>query len=213
MSPEVRADPSPTDHRALVQALFHAQALRFGEFRLKLHQENPDAPLSPIYIDLRMVQSHVACRNFAIANLQRCCSKIPYDVLCGIPHGATPFAAILADCVQMPLVSLRPPKQHGISRSIDGDVKPGQRVCLIDDLITAGHSKFTAIDSLRAAGLIVEHVVVLVDREQGGVAALAEHGTQLHAVLTLTELLDAAVASGVVSAAKRADILAYVAAS
>ena len=66
----------------------------------------------------------------------------------------------------------------------------GEQVVVIDDLATTGGSKFEAIDKLTAAGLMVKDVVVLIDRQSGARQALAEAGIQMHAVFTLTELLD-----------------------
>ena len=69
--------------------------------------------------------------------------------------------------------------------------KPGERVVLIDDVITDGGAKREAAAPFRAAGLVVEDVLVLVDREQGGGEALAEHRLRLHSCYTLRALLTA----------------------
>jgi uridine monophosphate synthetase len=61
---------------------------------------------------------------------------------------------------------------------------------VIDDLATTGGSKFEAIERLTAAGLLVSDVVVLIDRQSGAAASLAQSGYRLHAVFTLTQLLD-----------------------
>ena len=63
-------------------------------------------------------------------------------------------------------------------------------VVVIDDLATTGGSKFEAIEKLTAAGLQVKDVVVLIDRQSGAAESLAAAGIRLHAVFTLTQLLD-----------------------
>jgi uridine monophosphate synthetase len=76
---------------------------------------------------------------------------------------------------------------------------PGERVAVIDDLATTGGSKFEAIEKLAAAGLQAQDVVVLIDRQSGAGEALAGAGCRLHAVFTLTQLLDHWERSGLVS--------------
>jgi uridine monophosphate synthetase len=74
---------------------------------------------------------------------------------------------------------------------------------VLDDLITTGGSKLAAIEPLEAAGLEVQDVVVLIDREQGGGEELAETGYRLHAVLRLSEMLDLLVQAGRISEGQR----------
>ena len=82
------------------------------------------------------------------------------------------------------------PKSYGTAAAIEGAFAAGERVVVIDDLTTTGASKFEAIEKLAAAGLRVDDVVVLVDRQSGAKEALAAAGYRLHAVLTLNALLD-----------------------
>ena len=81
-------------------------------------------------------------------------------------------------------------KSHGVARKIDGAYKPGQVALLVDDLITKADSKLATIATLEENGLKVTDVVVLVDREQGGVAELTQHGCRCHRAFTLKELLN-----------------------
>jgi len=81
-------------------------------------------------------------------------------------------------------------KGHGTKNRIEGNVKPGERVAVIDDVVTTGASTITAIESAREAGLIVERAVVLIDREEGGmenIKALLDH---VDPVLTRSEIMD-----------------------
>ena len=81
-------------------------------------------------------------------------------------------------------------KAYGTKAEIEGEYHAGETVVVIDDLATTGGSKFEAIEKLTAAGLVVKDVVVLIDRQSGAKEALAEAGFHLHAVLTITDLLD-----------------------
>src|SRR5262249_37672449 len=81
-------------------------------------------------------------------------------------------------------------------RRLEGAFQPGERVVVIDDIITDGASKLEAIEPLEAAGLVVEDLVVLIDREQGGRERLAAKGYRLHAVLSSSACFDRPGAAG-----------------
>jgi uridine monophosphate synthetase len=87
-------------------------------------------------------------------------------------------------------------KEYGTRAEIEGEYHPGERAVIIDDLATTGGSKFEAIEKLTAAGLEIQDVVVLIDRQSGAAESLAQAGCRLHAVLTLTGLLDYWEATG-----------------
>src|SRR5439155_27125642 len=80
-------------------------------------------------------------------------------------------------------------KDSGTQRRIEGEFQPGERVVLIDDVITDGGAKIEAAAPFRSAGLVVEDVLVLVDREQGGAQTLAAAGLRLHSLSTLREVV------------------------
>ena len=84
----------------------------------------------------------------------------------------------------------------GATEKIEGFFEAGEKVVVIDDLISTGGSKFEGIEKLESAGLKVEDVVVLIDRSPDGGIELRERGYQLHAVLRIAELLDFYEASG-----------------
>ncbi len=81
-------------------------------------------------------------------------------------------------------------KVYGTKAEIEGEFHTGETVVVIDDLATTGGSKFEAIEKLTAAGLKVKDVVVLIDRQSGAKEALEQAGFRLHAVLTISELLN-----------------------
>jgi uridine monophosphate synthetase len=81
-------------------------------------------------------------------------------------------------------------KVYGTKAEIEGEFNPGETAVVIDDLATTGGSKFEAIEKLTGAGLKVKDVVVLVDRQSGAKESLEQAGYSMHAVLTITEMLD-----------------------
>ena len=101
-------------------------------------------------------------------------------------------------------------ERNGTRRRIEGTFQPGERVVVIDDIVTDGASKLEAIEPLEAAGLVVEDLVVLIDREQGARERLAAKGYRLHAVLTISACFDALETAGLVDRARLAEARAFV---
>lgn len=175
----------------LAAAIYDIGAVKFGKFKLKLHENNPDAPLSPIYIDLRIIRSFPEVMGQTIEVFKELISGEKFDLLADVPTAATPFTAILAYELKLPMVSPRQDvKSHGTKRKIEGVFQKGQTVLLIDDLITNAESKLESIAILEAAGLIVKTLAVLIDREQGGFELLASRGYKCTCAFGLRELLD-----------------------
>lgn len=177
--------------KSLALELLKIGCIKFGSFRLKLHEKNPDAPLSPIYIDLRLLRSFPDVMDLAVRVYKQLIQGIIFDCLADVPTAATPITAILSHEIRVPMISPRQDvKSHGVARKIDGIYKPGQIALLIDDLITKADSKLDSIATLRENGLKVTDVVVLVDREQGGITELSKHKCHCQRAFTLKELLD-----------------------
>jgi uridine monophosphate synthetase len=180
----------------LVQRLFEIGAIRFGEFTLK------SGIKSPFYVDLRVVISFPDVLARIGALMAEAVARCGADRVAGIPYAGLPLAVAASLAGKVPLIyPRREEKDHGIHRRIEGLYAPGERVVVIDDIVTDGASKFEAIAPLEAAGLIVRDLVILVDREQGGKELLAARGYRLHAVLTISQCFDEGERAGLVDAA------------
>jgi orotate phosphoribosyltransferase len=80
-------------------------------------------------------------------------------------------------------------KEHGTKSAVEGDVRPGEKVVIIEDVITTGGSTLTAIERAREAGLIIERVVALVDREEGGKENIIRQVARVDAVFTRSDIM------------------------
>jgi uridine monophosphate synthetase len=188
----------------LANALYDHGCVKFGTFTLK------SGLTSPIYIDLRLLVSHPRLLKDVGTILAAEADSLPFDRIAAIPYAALPIGVSMALEMDRPMIyPRREVKQHGTRRAIEGAFEPGDTALLVDDLITRGGSKLEAIESLEAADLVVNDVLVLIDREQGGARDLAERGYRLHAVLRLTELLEMLAHSERITAEERAQVLAY----
>jgi orotate phosphoribosyltransferase len=196
--------------KALALQLFEVGAVKFDGFKLKLHEKNPDAPRSPIYVDLRIVRSFPDVMDSVVEMYMELMQGLYFDVLADVPTAATPIVAVLSHKLRVPMISPRKEeKKHGIKRPIDGQFKAGQIALLIDDLITLAESKLEAIEVLEENGIVVRDVLVLLDREQGGVNGLEQEGYKCHLAFKLKELMKFYLDSGKISRAKYDETITY----
>lgn len=141
---------------------------------------------SPLYINCRQVISHPGLVRLFVTAAALAIERrvIAIDAVAGGETAGIPFAAFLARELGLPMLYIRKkPKGHGLNARIEGDLTHGARVLLVEDLITDGGSKVGFIEALREAGAVVEHCLVLVDREQGGGELLRAQHVALHAVV------------------------------
>ncbi len=110
--------------------------------------------------------------------------------LAGPALGAVVLAASASMASGVPFIIVRDEaKEYGTANRIEGPFKPGELVCLVEDVVTSGGALAEAVSALRAAGLVVRHAVCVVDREEGGADALARLGVRLHSLFRSSELL------------------------
>lgn len=182
--------------------------------RLRAVALRPSAPfrfasglLSPIYCDNRLLISYPAerlqvARWFADTIRQ---SGLALEVIAGTATAGIPHAAWLAAELGLPMVYVRSQaKGHGQERLVEGVLLPGQRVGVVEDLVTTGGSSLQTVAALREAGAIVEHVFAIFSYGFPETAAsFARAGLALHPLTTLPVLLDVAIARGYLSPAER----------
>ncbi|XP_055333394.1 uncharacterized protein LOC129584965 isoform X2 [Paramacrobiotus metropolitanus] len=175
--------------------MFHrVNVIKFGSFTLKSGVQ------SPIYIDLREIISYPRLLRTAARLISKAIYEtdaVVHEVLCGVPYAALPIATLIACDKDIPMVMRRKEvKDHGTKKIVEGKVERGAPCLLVDDVCTSGQSILETAEDLRAAGLIVEDAVVLLDRESGGAEYLQQNGIKLHYALNITQLCSTLVAAG-----------------
>jgi uridine monophosphate synthetase len=200
------SSPAGGTEEELILDLARIGAVRLGQFTLR------SGKTSPIYIDLRLLASHPDVLQNVASAYADLLQGLTFDRVAGIPYAALPIGTAVALQTGSPLIYPRKEaKSYGTRRAIEGVFEAGERVVVLDDLITTGGSKMEAIAPLEEAGLVVEDVVVLIDRESGGREELARQGYRLHAVFTLRRALDVLVAHGEISEEQQRQVLDWLA--
>ena len=191
--------------RALIWGLADLGAVKFGNFTLASGTQ------SPIYIDLRLLVSRPALLAQAAELYAAVLADLPCERIAGVPYAALPIGTAVSLATDVPMIYPRKEaKAHGLGKDIEGSWEAGERIIIIEDLITKAGSILKSVERFREVGLVVEHAIVLIDREQGGKANLAAAGVTGHSVLTITEVMDVLVAAGQLSAAKQQEVLAFI---
>src|SRR5690349_18633321 len=169
----------------LADELLSAGCIKFGSFTLKSGLQ------SPIYIDLRQIISYPKLLAKVAQAYLPLISNLQFSRLAGLPYAAIPIATAISLAGNYPMIYPRKEvKAYGTKAEIEGEYHAGETVLVIDDLATTGGSKFEAIEKLTGAGLVVKDIVVLIDRQSGAKEALEQAGYSMHAVLTITQLLE-----------------------
>lgn len=152
--------------------------------------------MSNFYIDCRVVNSLARGKYYVSHSVYNKISDLDIVAIGGPALGAIPIAdavSYLSYLVGREIRSFwirKEPKGHGLGKWVDGDVQAGDRVAIVDDVITTGASTIEAIHRAREAGLTVVKVVVLVDRqEENGKQNIEKQGVEVEALYTVSDLM------------------------
>ena len=170
----------------ICKVLKKTNALEFGTYKLS------SGRITPYYVDLRVIPSFPDAfqriSDILTNSVKQALDTNTFDRIAGIPIAGTPFAALLAFRLNKPFLYTRQNlRLRGRERRVEGVLNPGDRVLLVDDLVTTGRSLIKAASAIRTEGGVVSDAFVLLDREEGGRERLAKNGINLHYVLRMGE--------------------------
>ena len=179
-----------TTHDRLISILAERSARR-GQFTLASGRQ------STLYIDARLTTMSpdglALIGPLALAALRE--SSWQVDAIGGLTLGADPisyaiaYASASSDAPLRAFTVRKEAKAHGTGRLIEGPFREGDRVAVVEDVITTGGSALRAVEAIRAAGGSVSGVIALVDREEGGRAALEDVGMSVIVLARASEIV------------------------
>ncbi len=167
-------------------ALKECGALQFGEFTLA------SGAKSDYYINIKKASTDPRVLGLMGRLMARVVEEegIEADRIAGVVLGAVPLEAVLALETGLPFVMVRKERNnHGTAKQIEGDLEPGDRVLMVEDVVTTAGSCVKGIQVLREAGADVRWVISIIDREAGGREALEAEGVRFYPLATGSELL------------------------
>ena len=194
--------------------LLAEQKVKFGFFKLKLHEKTPDAPLSPIYLNIRELPAQLYTLAGDILHdllVRECIGN--FDYVIGIPKAGEPIGIAFAKAVGKPHIRIEKIEDANgrrITSKILDPFENGKKVVIIDDLITKADTKREAIMSVEENGLEVVATLVLYDRQQGGLVELNAEGRKVCAVAKLGEMLDLFVQRKKITPEKMKEVTEYI---
>jgi uridine monophosphate synthetase len=116
--------------------------------------------------------------------------KDKIDKILGVPTAGVPFATVVSQKLGIPLIYYRQArKEHGVRKKVEGILERNDRVLIIDDLITTGESVIETAEVIRDQGGVVNELVVLLDREQGGQQRLRSTRIEPHVLFKISDAM------------------------
>jgi orotate phosphoribosyltransferase len=181
--------------QSLAEGLVKAGALQFGTFTLA------DGKESPYFINLRALPSYPGLYRLIVDSMSEMISKVPApEAFCTVPVSGLAIAAPIALAKGKPLL-FTAERKHGVGKSLEGELRPGWKVVVIDDLATTGRTVLAAARAVEQEGGEVKHAAVILDRLEGARETLSKQGITLHSLTDVLELSDSLFAMGLISEA------------
>lgn len=180
-------------HKLLAEKLLHISAI-------KLQPESPfvwaSGWNSPIYTDNRIILSYPDVRNFVKVEFARTIlENYPEaNAIAGVATGAIAIGAIVADSLGLPYVYVRnTPKDHGLENMIEGNLKPGSKVVIVEDIVSTAASSLKAVDAVQMAGCDVVGMTCLFNFQfPEAVKRISDANLSMAPLLTYSEMLEVA---------------------
>ena len=174
------------DKESLIE-LIRQQGLEFGDFTLASGKK------ASYYLDCRKVTLDARGARLIAEGILELLGEAMPNAVGGMAIGADPITAAVITLAGLRDIDLKgfivrkEAKQHGKGRAVEGPVTPGDRVVIVEDVVTTGGSSLRAIDQVEQFGLHVERVIAIIDRLEGGAEAFQQRGIPLTTLLTVRD--------------------------
>lgn len=168
-------------------ALFRERALKFGDFTLASGKK------ATYYLDGKQITLHSEGLRLVSEGLLDLLSDVAFDAIGGMSIGADPIIGGVLTVAGERGRSLegflvrKATKDHGTKRFVEGPVRPGSKVVIVDDVVTTGGSALESVDRIQEFGCEVVLVVAVIDRLEGGAANFESRGLPLRSLLTIRD--------------------------
>lgn len=190
----------------ILAKIFDLEIIKFGHFTLK------SGISSPFYVDLRAIASSPILLQQLAQELLTLCPEENYELICGVPYAALPLATVMSIENNTPLIIKRKEsKGYGTNKLIEGIFRKGQKALIVEDVITSGKSLLETIPELENEGLIVEDIVIVIDRQQGGKQLLEKAGYRVHILFSIEDVIDVFQQKGLINNNTKASVLQFLA--
>ena len=210
--------------KQLADLYYKSNSVKFGRFKISAHEQNPNLPLSPLYLHYPK-SDEAGCELLPqmfeligyLFHKMILDQNIVFSKIAGIPAGADPFAETTAHHFSnIPDVLLKFKKETDDvgSRIFTGPIPSqrikSQKVLVLDDHTSGGYNKSLFVKMLEENNAVVTDVLTIVDREQGATEFLRSIGITLHSIFTISELLDYYVETKQISLQQHDEVRAYI---
>ncbi len=174
------------DKESLILSLYELGAISFGDHVL------PSGEATPVDLDLHLLVSRPGTLRRVANMMEAYANQLTFDRIAAIPLAGLPIGVALSSIMECPLIYPRMQKSshHDRGRYIEGTYRPGESVLMVDDVLTYGEGTIKAIGLLEMVRLEISNIFVVVDRQLGGAERLRSIGYNVHALLTLPEIID-----------------------
>jgi orotate phosphoribosyltransferase len=173
-----------TQKQDLIAALKACGAVRYGDFTLASGKK------SKYYIDIKKASTNPKTLKLIARQAAFRIKQMDVNIIAGVELGGVPLATAVSMETELPLLIVRKAlKDYGTKSRFVGDIKPEDRLVMLEDVTTSGGSVRNAIEVVRETGANVKYVISVVDREEGAIENLKEAGTELIPLVSASDLL------------------------
>ena len=167
----------------LISLLKDNNVIKFGKFTLSSGRE------SDYYVDMKKAITDPQILSQVSKIISQLINDDNIDLVAGPALGAVPIATAVALHAGIPMLMIRKAqKDYGTSQLIEGELKTGDKVIVVEDVTTTGHSLLKAVRAVQDNGGVVERTFVVVDREEGAVEELKKQGITLEPLVSISEV-------------------------